>query len=178
MNEVLESDVPPIVIHFGEGFEDAIPEVIAEAQYYGFRAKALDDPNPITVWAVQNGVVEESWMWGDMESRAEIEQAIIRLEQSIEEFKSAHPDEFAAAEERNRKLEQTEDPDERERLLLEMGVFVEESLGKYSPEDFGAIKRRAEETGARLSSDLEPYYGAIKWLRFWSDKGFKIAADF
>ena len=122
--------------------------------------------------------VESSWMWGDMEDQSEIEAAIARLEQLIEALKAAKPDEFKAAEERLRRVRDAKDPEERERLDLEMGVFPEDFLGQCTAEEMSAVQRRARESGGQLARDLEAYYGAIKWLRFWSDKGFKIAADF
>ena len=177
LDEVLASEVPPIVINFGKGCEDAVPVWQAYAQYYGFRAKALDSNNLITEFGEARGV-ESSWMWGDMEDQSEIEAAIARLEQLIEALKAAKPDEFKAAEERLRRVRDAKDPEERERLDLEMGVFPEDFLGQYTAEEMSAVQRRARESGGQLARDLEAYYGAIKWLRFWSDKGFKIAADF
>ncbi len=42
LDHVVNQDPPPIVLPYGSDLSDAMPAVRAEAQYYGFRGKALE----------------------------------------------------------------------------------------------------------------------------------------
>ena len=128
----------------------------AEAQYYGFRAKAIEPRyNRIAAFAEGRGH-DFSWLFGKLEARSEIEGRIADLEKALDRYR---------------------------RENLEICDFAERYYSAWRegrPKDMAALE---EQMGA--TADLEDHVyelfsvlGAIDWLRFWSDKGFRIAAEF
>lgn len=149
-------ETPPIVIQFGEGYEDAIPAVQAEVQYYGYRAKVIEPRlNCVSRFAEQAGY-DLSWIFGQLTCRAEILDKINELERIYESFQSTnkeltHEGEkyYRAWREQNKDLQ-----DELEQRYFNNDTYWDDILSVYG------------------------FLGAIDWLRFWSDKGFTIAADY
>jgi hypothetical protein len=160
VESILErSEIPPVVVPFGPDARGAVPEVVAEVQFYGYRGKALEpDCNGISRVAEQQGH-DLSWLYGDFETREEIEEKIGLLKAMLAEFERAHPESLESARDELARLRDPSTPEE-EKLRLEIQ----------------STEGNAE--SACTSMDLAAVEGAIRWLEFWADKGFKIAADF
>lgn len=156
VEDAVSQVVPPIVVTFGSGFEAAIPAVRAEVQYYGFRGKAIEPKgNRVSAFAERNGH-DLSWLYGDLESQGDIEAKIAQLVQIIDHYRRGNPDITSLAESYYHAW--------RQRNLAEMEKFEQAFESDPDAEDH--------------LFELYAFFGVIDWLRFWSDKGFKIAADF
>jgi hypothetical protein len=157
VEDTVSQEIPPVVIPFGDGFQDAIPAFQAEVQYYGYRGMVLESRiNCISRFAEQSGY-DFSWIFGELTNQNEIVGKIKELEQIYKSFQPANRDlilegekYYKAWRERNQDLQ-----DKLEEAYLSKGEsYWNDILSVYS------------------------FLGAIDWLRFWSDKGFIIAADY
>lgn len=157
VEDAVSQEIPPIVIPYGNKFQDAIPAFQAEVQYYGYRGMVLEPRiNCVSRFAEQSGY-DFSWIFGELTTQDEIVGKIRELEQIYKSFQSAK-DELAlegekyyrAWRQQNQKLQ-----DNLEQTYVNKGEpYWNDILSVYS------------------------FLGAIDWLRFWSDKGFTIAADY
>lgn len=156
LTDTTSRDIPPILIPFGEGFQDAIPAFQSEVQYYGYRGKAIEPGlNCVSEFAEQNGYYM-SWIYGEMATQSDIEERINSLEEIFNKYKSDYP-EIASVGERYFlawRQQQSAEVDQ-----IEQDLEHDTDKEKIIFEIFG-------------------FLGAIEWLRFWSDKGFEIVADF
>ena len=156
VEEAVSSKIPPIVIEFGKDFQDAIPAVQAEVQYYGYRGMVLEPRlNCVSQFAEQSGY-DFSWIFGQLTTQDEIIGKIKELEQIYESFQSANKElalegekYYRAWREQNKDLQ-----DKLEQTHINNGEYWDDILSVYG------------------------FLGAIDWLRFWSDKSFTIAADY
>ena len=79
VEEAVSSEIPPIVIPFGEGFQNAIPAVQAEVQYYGYRAMVLETRlNCVSQFGERSGY-DFSWIFGQLSTQDEIIGKVIEL---------------------------------------------------------------------------------------------------
>ncbi|HEV7668588.1 MAG TPA: hypothetical protein VGS22_08700 [Thermoanaerobaculia bacterium] len=153
---LVSRETPPIVISYGEGFEAAIPAVKAEAQYYGYRAKAIEpDVNRISAFAVANGISMD-WLYDEMCSPAEILQKIQILEKVFDRYRVANSPAVQLAEKYDEEWKRR-------------GKKSRVPMSEFSGGD-AAMEEHLYE--------IHAFLGAIEWLRFWSDKGFEIVADY
>jgi hypothetical protein len=156
VEDAVSNEIPSIVIPFGDGFQDAIPAVEAEVQYYGYRGMVLEPRlNCVSRFAEQLDY-DFSWIFGQLTTQDEIVGKINELEQIYEAFQSTNRElalegekYYYAWREQNKGLQ-----DELERTYLNNGKYWDDILSIYG------------------------FLGAIDWLQFWSDKGFTIAADY
>lgn len=156
VEDLVSREVPPIVIQYGDEFEGALPAVMAEAQYYGYRAKAIEpDLNRISVFAERSGI-KMDWLYGNMENESEIRERIQLLEKILDLYRS----ENSAVVELAEKFFADWRHARKDAL---------DNMDKYSGGD--------AETEEHLF-EIFGFIGAIDWLRFWSDKGFAVAADY
>jgi hypothetical protein len=157
VEDAVSLEIPPVVIPFGDGFQDAIPAVQAEVQYYGYRGMVLEPRlNCVSRFAEQSGY-DLSWIFGQLTTHDEIESKIKELEQIYGLFQSA-----------NKEL-----------------AFEGEKYYRSWREQKKDLQINLEQThfdrGESYWNDILSVYGflgAIDWLSFWSDKGFTIAADY
>lgn len=156
LTEVTSREIPPVVIPFGEGFQDAIPAVQAEVQYYGYRGKAIEPEfNCISEFAEQNGQ-DMSWIYGEMVAQSDIEEKINLLEGIFNRYKSIYPEIATAGEQYFLAWHQ--------QRSVELDQIEQDLTNDIDKE--------------KIVFEIFGFLGAIEWLRFWSDKGFKIVADF
>jgi hypothetical protein len=156
VDELVSRDVPPVVILYGKGFEAAIPAVQAEVQFYGFRGKAIEpNRNRVSAFAERNGH-DISWLYGEFATQTDIEKAINLLQRILSDYR---------------------------REAVEITSLAERYYGTWRRRD--SIEMQKIEQELKGDPDLEDhvlelysFIGAIAWLQFWADKGFKIAADY
>ena len=157
VEDAVSPEIPPVVIPFGNGFQDAIPAFQAEVQYYGYRGRVLESRiNCISRFAEQSGY-DFSWIFGELNTQDEIVGKIKELEQIYRSFLAANKElalegekYYRAWREQNKDLQ-----DKLEDTYFNKGeAYWNDILSVYG------------------------FLGAIDWLRFWSDKGFTIAADY
>jgi hypothetical protein len=157
VEDAVSQEIPPVVIPFGDGVHNAIPAVQAEVQYYGYRGMVLEPRiNCISQFAEQSGY-DFSWIFADLNTQDEILGRIQELEQIYRDFQSVNHE-----------------------LALEGNNYYQ--AWRERNQD---LQDKLEETyfkkGASYWNDILSIYGflgVIDWLRFWSDKGFIIAADY
>jgi hypothetical protein len=156
VEDAVSNEIPPIIVPFGDGFQNAIPAVQAEVQYYGYRGMALEPRlNCVSRFAEQSGY-DFSWIFGQLSTQDEIVGKIKELEQIYEAFQSANKNLALEGEKYYRAWrEQNKDiQDKLEQAYLKNGEYWDDIISIYG------------------------FLGAIDWLRFWSNKGFTIAADY
>jgi hypothetical protein len=156
VEDAVSNEIPPIIIPFGAGFQNAIPAIQAEVQYYGYRGMALEPRlNCVSRFADQSGY-DFSWIFGQLSTQDEIVSKIKELEQIYEAFQSANKKLALEGEKYYRSWrEQNKDlQDKLEQTYLKNDKYWDDIISIYG------------------------FLGAIDWLRFWSDKGFTIAADY
>jgi len=156
VEQLVSQEVPPVVIGFGEGCESAAPAVVAEGQYYGYRAKAIEPSlNRISVFAEQNGI-EMDWLYDQMRSEAEIRERIELLETIFDRYRSENPE-----------------------IVRDGEMFYAD--WRRAPGEWMDHEEKYAGGDAEVEEHLFEIYaflGAIDWLRFWADKGFQIAAEY
>ena len=157
VEDAVSLEIPPIVIPFGDGFQSAIPAVQAEVQYYGYRGMVLEPSiNCVSRFAEQSGY-DFSWIYGELTTQDEIVGKINELEQIYESFRSVNK-ELAAEGKKYYHCWREQNKDLQDKL-----------------------DKTYFDKGASYWNDIQSIYGflgAIDWLRFWSDKGFTITADY
>jgi hypothetical protein len=111
--------------------------------------------NCVSQFGEQSGY-DFSWLFGQLSTQDEIISKIKELEQIYEAFQSANNELAIQGEkyyrswcEQNKELQ-----DELEKTYLDNGKYWDDIISIYG------------------------FLGAIDWLKFWSDKGFTIAADY
>jgi len=156
LDSLIAQDPPPIIIPFGPESRNAIPGIEAEAQYYGFRGKALEPKfNRLSTFAVSKGRSME-WIWEDQETEKEINASIRRLTSTLEEYSHLHPQPYKIAKQR---FESWYSDDTEEVSTIDEKIASDPELQEQV-------------------IDIFAYLAAISWLTFWQDKGFVIVADF
>jgi hypothetical protein len=156
VQDAVSSEIPPIIILFGDGFQNAIPAVQAEVQYYGYRGMALESRlNCVSRFAEQSGY-DFSWIFGQLSSQDEIVGKIKELGQIYSAFQAANK-ELALEGEKYYRAWREQNKDLQDKL--------EQTYLKNSDNWDNVIS-------------IYGFLGAIDWLQFWSDKGFTIAADY
>jgi hypothetical protein len=156
VEHAVSNEIPPIIIPFGAGFQNAIPAVQAEVQYYGYRGMVLESSlNCISRFAEQSGY-DFSWIFGRLSTQDEIVSKINELQRIYEAFQLANKKLALEGEKYYRSwYEQNKDlQDKMEETYFKNGKYWDDIISIYG------------------------FLGAIDWLRFWSDKGFTIAADY
>jgi hypothetical protein len=156
VDELVSREIPPIVIPFASEFEAAIPAVRSEAQFYGFRGKTIEPYcNRISEYAERNGY-DMSWLYGTFNTQVDIEAAISLLQQILSEYRTTN---------------------------TQITSLAEKYYRAWRRHDSAEAQRMEEafETDPEIEDhvlELYSYFGAIDWLQFWSDKGFKIVAEY
>ena len=156
LTDATSRQIPPIVIPFGEGFHDAIPAFQAEVQYYGYRGKVIEpELNCVSEFAEQNGY-DMSWIYGEMATQSDIEERINLLEKIFNKYKFSHS-KIASAGER---------------------YFLSWRQQQVTEVDHIEQELEHDADKEKIIFEIFGFLGAIEWLRFWSDKGFEIVADY
>jgi hypothetical protein len=156
VDELIAREFPPVVIHFGDGFEAAIPAVAAEGQYYGYRGKAIEPAgNRISAFAESNGH-DLSWLYGKHGTKRVIESRINLLQRILDGYRDDN---------------------------AEITTITEEYYHVWRRRDFAELEKLEQSFPDDPDSkdhifELYSYFGAIDWFRFWADKGFAIAAEY
>jgi len=157
VEDAVSQEIPLVVIPFGDDVHNAIPAFQAEVQYYGYRGMVLEPrTNCISRFAEQSGY-DFSWMFGELTTQDEIVGKIKELEQIYRNFQSANPE-----------------------LTLE-GENYYQAWREQNQDLQDKLEETDHKKGESYWKDILSVYGflgAIDWLRFWSDKGFTIAADY
>jgi len=147
-------EVPPIVIPFGLGFEAALPAVRAEVQYYGYRGQALLPDGNRVLRQRQDAGWSSDTLYADMPDAAAIEARRLALAQALSAYAEANVSICALA---RRYYASFRAQDQAAGAAIE-DEFTDQDMADHVFEIFAVL-------------------GAIDWLAFWSDKGFRIAAD-